>query len=192
MHALLVVSRPSTRRKLKKYHLRRIYGKIIKDSARSKCCKVRSFPKRVSISFFRSALALHRTGGGSHYTHSPLATLPRLKLGIIVMSRTMSGPSHFCLPSFGFFLAAVSSTLSRSSISPQGFVSCFRSASSPFIVTQEHLLAMFNQELHRPVLGLRILHFPRQTLWPHDSRCENNRHVLARHQVVRLLVHDPR
>ena len=75
---------------------------------------------------------------------------------------------------------------------PPNTVSLLMSSSSPFIVTKKHLLAMFDQELHRSVLSLRILHFSCQALRPHNSWCEYNGHVLACHQILRLLFHDPR
>lgn len=120
----------------------------------------------------------------------PLVTLLLPKTRIVITPRSMLGPSPLYLLFPGIFERWHRAYLILDS--PLVLVILFDSHSSPLIVTHKHLLAMFDQELHRPVLRLCILHFPRQTLWPHNGRRKYNRHVLARHQVVRLLFHDPR
>lgn len=53
-------------------------------------------------------------------------------------------------------------------------------------------LTILNQKLHRRIFRLRILHLPRQTLRPHNSRCKNDCNIRTRHQVLHLLLDHPR
>lgn len=159
-----------------------------KDNARSKCCRSKDYSnKGISVISFR---ALSRS-----CNREEEVTIPTLLLRLFRSSKSVSDHVSSVLlasSSVETLLIAASSTLSWSSISPQNCVSLCKSVSSSFIVTHEHLLTMLDQELHRPVLGLRILHFSRQTLWSHHSRCEHDRDILTRHQIVCLLVHNPR
>ena len=143
------------------------------------------------MSNLRSALLLPWCRGQSHYTHFDFATLSVRKLenGRDRLGSCQPRPAHNLLSFGSVWRTEHAVVIPRF---PRLTPSLFGSASYSFVVTQKDLLAMLDQELHGPILGLSILHFPRQTLRAHNSRREHNGHVLARHQVLRLLFHNPR
>lgn len=54
---------------------------------------------------------------------------------------------------------------------------------------QKHGMAVFDEELHGQILGLRITHLAGQTFGAHDRGREDDRDVQARHQILHLPLH---
>lgn len=51
---------------------------------------------------------------------------------------------------------------------------------------------MLNHKLHNIISRLHIRHLPLQTQIPHDSRCEDDRDILRRHEINCLFADHPR